>query len=74
MTQTVLRVALLIFVVSESAGAADKVRISVSSLDAAFLTPIAVKEAKVTRSISANDVSDLTMLREAQKELGIKGR
>jgi NitT/TauT family transport system substrate-binding protein len=40
MTQTALRVALLIFVVSESAGAADKVRISVSSLDAAFLTPI----------------------------------
>jgi NitT/TauT family transport system substrate-binding protein len=34
----------------------------------------AVKEAKVTRPISANDVSDLTMLREAQKELGIKGR
>jgi NitT/TauT family transport system substrate-binding protein len=34
----------------------------------------AVKEAKVTRPISPSDVSDLTMLREAQKELGIKGR
>jgi NitT/TauT family transport system substrate-binding protein len=34
----------------------------------------AVKEAKVTRPISPNEVSDLTMLREAQKELGIKGR
>jgi NitT/TauT family transport system substrate-binding protein len=34
----------------------------------------AVKEAKVTRPISSNDVSDLTMLREAQKELEIKGR
>jgi NitT/TauT family transport system substrate-binding protein len=40
MTQTALRVALLVFAFSESAGAADKVRISVSSLDAAFLTPI----------------------------------
>ena len=39
-TQTALRVALLVFAFSESAGAADKVRISVSSLDAAFLTPI----------------------------------
>jgi NitT/TauT family transport system substrate-binding protein len=34
----------------------------------------AVKEAKVTRTVSAGEVSDLTMLREAQKELGIKGR
>jgi NitT/TauT family transport system substrate-binding protein len=34
----------------------------------------AVKEAKVTRPVLPNDVSDLTMLREAQKELGIKGR
>jgi len=34
----------------------------------------AMKEAKVTRQISAGEVSDLTMLREAQKELGIKGR
>jgi NitT/TauT family transport system substrate-binding protein len=34
----------------------------------------AVKEAKVTRPVLRNDVSDLTMLREAQKELGIKGR
>jgi NitT/TauT family transport system substrate-binding protein len=34
----------------------------------------AVKEAKVNRPVLPNDVSDLTMLREAQKELGIKGR
>jgi NitT/TauT family transport system substrate-binding protein len=34
----------------------------------------AVKEAKMTRPVLPNDVSDLTMLREAQKELGIKGR
>jgi NitT/TauT family transport system substrate-binding protein len=34
----------------------------------------AVKEAKVTRPVLPNEVSDLAMLREAQKELGIKGR
>jgi NitT/TauT family transport system substrate-binding protein len=34
----------------------------------------AVKEAKVTRPIVPGDVADLTMLRDAQRELGIKGR
>ena len=34
----------------------------------------AVKESKPARSIGPNDVADLTPLREAQKELGIKGR
>jgi ABC-type nitrate/sulfonate/bicarbonate transport system substrate-binding protein len=32
----------------------------------------ALKESKTTRAIGANDVADLTPLREAQKELGIK--
>jgi hypothetical protein len=32
----------------------------------------AVKESKPTRQISANDVADITPLREAQRELGIK--
>jgi hypothetical protein len=32
------------------------------------------RNAKVTREIAANDVADLTFLREAQAELGIKGR
>ena len=34
----------------------------------------AAKEAKLTRQVAASEVADLTMLREAQKELGIKGR
>jgi NitT/TauT family transport system substrate-binding protein len=34
----------------------------------------AVKESKPARPIGPNDVADLTPLREAQKELGIKGR
>ena len=34
----------------------------------------AVKESKPTRPIVASDVADMTPLREAQKELGIKGR
>lgn len=34
----------------------------------------AVKEGKVTREVLANEVSDLAPLREAQRELGIKGR
>jgi len=34
----------------------------------------AVKEAKVTREVLASEVSDLAPLRDAQKELGIKGR
>jgi NitT/TauT family transport system substrate-binding protein len=34
----------------------------------------AVKESKTTRPIGINDVADLTPLREAQKELGIKSR
>jgi NitT/TauT family transport system substrate-binding protein len=34
----------------------------------------AVKEAKLTRQVSAGEVADLTMLREAQKDLGITGR
>ena len=34
----------------------------------------AVKESKPTRPIGPNDVADMTALREAQKELGIKGR
>jgi NitT/TauT family transport system substrate-binding protein len=34
----------------------------------------AVKEARLTRQVAAGEVADLTMLREAQKELGIKGR
>ena len=34
----------------------------------------AVKEAKVSREVSINEVADTNPLREAQKELGIKGR
>jgi len=34
----------------------------------------AVKEAKITREIPLSEVSDVTILREAQRELGIKGR
>jgi len=34
----------------------------------------AAKEAKITRQVSAGEVADLTLVREAQKELGIKGR
>jgi ABC-type nitrate/sulfonate/bicarbonate transport system substrate-binding protein len=34
----------------------------------------AVKESKPNRPIGANDVADMTALREAQKELGIKGK
>jgi ABC-type nitrate/sulfonate/bicarbonate transport system substrate-binding protein len=34
----------------------------------------AKKDAKVTRDIPLSEVSDLTILREAQRELGIKGR
>jgi NitT/TauT family transport system substrate-binding protein len=32
------------------------------------------RAAKITREVSANEVTDLTFLREAQAELGIKGR
>jgi NitT/TauT family transport system substrate-binding protein len=44
--------------------------------DDGLLTVIdqAVKESKPTRPIVASDVADMTPLREAQKELGIKGR
>jgi NitT/TauT family transport system substrate-binding protein len=34
----------------------------------------AVKESKLTRQVAMNEVADTTLLREAQKELGIKGR
>ncbi len=34
----------------------------------------AAKEAKITRQIPAGEVADLTLVREAQKDLGIKGR
>jgi len=34
----------------------------------------AVKEAKITRQVLAGEVADLTLVREAQKDLGIKGR
>jgi len=34
----------------------------------------AAKEAKVTRQILPGEVTDLTLVREAQKDLGIKGR
>jgi hypothetical protein len=34
----------------------------------------AVREAKVTRDVQASEVADTTLLREAQKELGIKLR
>ena len=34
----------------------------------------AATEAKLVRQVAASEVADLTMLREAQKELGIKGR
>jgi hypothetical protein len=32
------------------------------------------KEAKITREVSLSEVSDITILREAQRELGIRGR
>jgi len=32
------------------------------------------RSAKVTREVSAAEVADLTFLREAQAELGIRGR
>jgi NitT/TauT family transport system substrate-binding protein len=34
----------------------------------------AAKEAKITRQIAPGEVADLTLLREAQRELGVKGR
>ena len=34
----------------------------------------AVKESKLTRQVTVSEVADTTLLREAQKELGIKGR
>ena len=34
----------------------------------------AKKAAKVDRQVSVSEVSDLSILKEAQKELGIKGR
>ncbi len=34
----------------------------------------AAKDAKITRQVSAGEVTDLTFVREAQKDLGIKGR
>ena len=34
----------------------------------------AVKETKLTRQVAVSEVADTTLLREAQKELGIKGR
>jgi hypothetical protein len=33
-----------------------------------------VKEGKVTREVLASEVADLAPLRDAQRELGIKGR
>ena len=32
------------------------------------------KQAKVNREVSPSEVADLSILRDAQKELGIKGR
>jgi len=29
---------------------------------------------KITREVSPNEIADLTLLREAQRELGVKGR
>jgi len=34
----------------------------------------AMKDAKLTRQVSAGEVVDVTLLREAQKDLGIKAR
>ena len=34
----------------------------------------AVKETKLTRQVAMSEVADTSLLREAQKELGIKGR
>ncbi|HEY1234792.1 MAG TPA: ABC transporter substrate-binding protein [Candidatus Binatia bacterium] len=34
----------------------------------------AIKEGKLTRQVSTSEVADTTLLREAQKDLGIKGR
>ena len=34
----------------------------------------AKQEAKITRDVALSEVSDMTVLREAQKELGVKGR
>ena len=34
----------------------------------------AVKETKLTRQVTVGEVADTTLLRDAQKELGIKGR
>jgi ABC-type nitrate/sulfonate/bicarbonate transport system substrate-binding protein len=34
----------------------------------------AMKDAKVTRQVLTGEVADLTLVREAQKDLGIKGR
>lgn len=34
----------------------------------------ASKESKLTRHVSMSEVADTSLLREAQKELGIKGR
>ena len=34
----------------------------------------AIKETKLTRQVAMGEVADTTLLREAQKDLGIKGR
>ena len=81
----ILAAFLAILVFQSSAHAADKIRIGVPELNAQFV-PLALVEKRgffredglqaevirVEREISLNEVADLSLLKEVQKELGIK--
>jgi len=76
---------LAILVFQSSAHAADKIRIGVPELNAQFV-PLALAEKRgffredglqaevirVEREISLSEVADLSLLKEVQKELGVK--
>jgi hypothetical protein len=65
----ILAAFLAILAFQSSAHAEDKMRIGVSELNPQF-PPLALVE----REISSSEVADLSILTEAQKELGIKER
>ena len=65
----ILAAFLAIVVFQSCAHGAEKISIGVPELNAQFV-PLALVE----REISPSEVADLSILREAQKELGIKER
>ena len=65
----ILAAFLAILAFQSSAHAEDKIRIGVSELNPQF-PPLALVE----REISPSEVADLSILKEVQKELGIKER